>query len=133
MSPASYLAAPPRVARANCSTLVTIRSMANWALYGAVILAVLSAISALAYVITQALLAWRALKRLRRHAFREIDRVVELADAAGTKAEHATDSRRLQSHLARLRVTLARFAVLRQAVDEVTDAVGRVTAVYPHK
>jgi hypothetical protein len=107
--------------------------MANWALYGAVILAVLSAVSALAYVISQALLAWRALKRLRRQALREIDRVVELADAAATKAERAADSTRLRADLARLRVTLARFAVLRQAVDEVTDTVGRATAVYPRK
>jgi len=107
--------------------------MADWALYGAVILAVLSAISALAYVIAQALVAWRALKRLRRHAFAAVDRVVELTDTAATKAEHAADSSRLQAHLARLRVTLARFAVLRRAVDEVTDSVGRVTAVYPRK
>jgi hypothetical protein len=107
--------------------------MADWALYGAVILAVLSAISALAYVVTQALLAWRALKRLRRRAFKEVDRLVELADTATTKAEHAADSTRLQAHLSRLRITLARFAVLRRALDEVTETVGRVTAVYPRK
>ena len=133
MSPASYLAAPPRVAKADCSTLVTIRSMPDWALYAAVILAVLSAISALAYVITQALHAWRAVKRLRRNALREVDRLVELADETAAKAEHAADSSLLQTKLARLRVTLARFAVLRQALDEVSGTVGRVTAVYPRK
>src|SRR5438067_8698366 len=102
MSPASYLAAPPRVAKVDCSTLVTIRSMADGALYAAVILAVLSAISALAYAITQVLHAWRAVKSLRRNALREVDRLVELAD----KAEHAADSTLLQTKLARLRVTL---------------------------
>jgi hypothetical protein len=107
--------------------------MADWALYGAVILAVLSAASALAYVFTQVLIAWRALKRLRRNALREVDRVLELADEAAAKAEHAADSTLLQTKLARLRLTLARFAVLRQAVDEVSGTVGRVTAVYPRK
>jgi len=103
--------------------------MADGALYAAVILAVLSAISALAYAITQVLHAWRAVKSLRRNALREVDRLVELAD----KAEHAADSTLLQTKLARLRVTLARFAVLRQALDEVSGTVGRATAVYPRK
>jgi hypothetical protein len=133
MSPASYLAAPPRVAKVDCSTLVTIRSMADWALNAAVILAVLSATSALAYAITQVLHVWRALKRLRRNALREVDRLVELSDEAVAKAEHAADSTLLQTKLARLRVTLARFAVLRQALDEVSATAGRVTAVYPRK
>src|SRR5438067_6508005 len=133
MSPASYLAAPPRVAKVDCSTLVTIRSMADGALYAAVILAVLSAISALAYAITQVLHAWRAVKSLRRNALREVDRLVELADKAAAKAEHAVDSTLLQTKLARLRVPLARFAVLRQALDEVSGTVGRATAVYPRK
>jgi hypothetical protein len=107
--------------------------MADWALYAAVILAVLSAISALVYVITQVLHAWRALKNLRRNALREVDRLVELADKATAKAEHAADATLLQTKLARLRVTLARFAVLRQALDEVSATAGRVTAVYPRK
>ena len=133
MSPASYLAAPPRVAKVDCSTLVTIRSMADWALYAAVILAVLSAISALAYSITQMLHAWRAVKGLRRNTLREVDRLVGHAEKAAAKAEHAADSTLLQTKLARLRITLARFAVLRQALDEVSGTVDRVTAVYPRK
>jgi hypothetical protein len=133
MSPASYLAAPPRVAKVDCSTLVTIRSMADWALYAAVILAVLSAISALVYAVTQVLHAWRAVKSLRRNALQGVDRLVQLADEAAAKAEHAADSKLLQTKLSHLRVTLARFAVLRQALDEVSGTVGRVTAVYPRK
>src|SRR5437016_5088727 len=66
--------------------------MADGALYAAVILAVLSAISALAYAITQVLHAWRAVKSLRRNALREGDRLVELADKAAAKAEPAADS-----------------------------------------
>ena len=107
--------------------------MADWAIYAAIGLAALSAISALAYVIAQSLLAWRAFKRLRRHAFREIDRVLTLTEAAAAKSERLAEGTRLQESLARFRVTLARFAILRQAVDEVTDSVGRIAAVYPRK
>jgi hypothetical protein len=32
-----------------------------------------------------------------------------------------------------LRVTLTRFAVLREALDEATGAVGRLASVYPRK
>jgi hypothetical protein len=107
--------------------------MPDWAVYGAVALATLSSISALAYLIAQALLAWRAFKRLRRHAFKELDRVLALAEAGAEKAQQLGEGTRLQESLARLRVTLARFAILRRAVDEVSDSVGRVTAVYPRK
>jgi hypothetical protein len=132
MSPASYLAAPPRVARANCSTLVTIRSMPSWAVDGAAVLAVFAAISALAYAVAQSLLAWRAFKRFRRHASRELDRVTSLADVASEKAARA-DAAQLEESLAALRISLARFAVLRKAADEVTETVDRVAAFYPRK
>jgi hypothetical protein len=39
----------------------------------------------------------------------------------------------LEAVLARFRVSRARLAVLRFAVKDVTDSVGRVTAVYPRK
>jgi ABC-type transporter Mla subunit MlaD len=42
-------------------------------------------------------------------------------------------SARLQATLARLRASLARMAVLRAAVQDAQDAVGRLAAVYPRK
>ena len=106
--------------------------MPNWAVYGAVMLAILSASCALAYVFTQSLLAWRALKRLRRHASKELERVSSLADTAAEKAQYA-DAAGLQESLGRLQLSLARFAVLQAAVEEVSETVDRVTAFYPRK
>ncbi len=40
---------------------------------------------------------------------------------------------RLEASLARLRGSLARAAVLRAAVQDVHDSLGRLTAVYPRK
>ena len=40
---------------------------------------------------------------------------------------------RLEAHTARLRTDLARFAVLRAALQDVRDSFGRILAVYPRK
>jgi hypothetical protein len=47
--------------------------------------------------------------------------------------DQASDTRRLDEARARLQVTLARLAVLREAVDEATSGVRRLAAVYPRK
>jgi hypothetical protein len=132
MSPASYLAAPPRVARGNCSTVVTILPV-DWAVYGALIAGFLAILGALVFLGVRVLQAWRGLKRLRRHTAKELDRLAQLGEETARKAETAGDTAELDRSLARLRVTLARFNVLRAALDEATDVVTRVTAVYPRK
>jgi uncharacterized membrane protein YcjF (UPF0283 family) len=132
MSPASYLAAPPRVAKADSSTIDTIAPV-DWAVYGALAAGFLAVSAAIAFLVVRVLQAWRTLKRLRRHSARELDRLADLGEQTAEKAAAAGDTTALTESLARLRVTLARFAVLRAALDEATDAVTRVTAVYPRK
>lgn len=105
----------------------------DWAIYGALIVGFLAVAAAAAYLVVQALTAWRAFKRLRRHTAKELAALANAADATAHAAERATDQSRLNASLAELRVALAQFAVLRSALDEATDAFGRFTAVYPRK
>lgn len=129
MSPASYLAAPPRVARANCSTLVTIRSMWDWLVYAALIVTALAILGALALLAVRVLQALRSFKRLRRHVSRDLGRVAEKADAVADKAAAVSGDPELDASLARLRESLAQLAVLRAAWEEATA----FTAYIPRK
>jgi hypothetical protein len=52
---------------------------------------------------------------------------------AGRSATFGAGSPRLEAVSARFRISRARLAVLRSAVKDVRDSVGRVTAVYPRK
>ena len=126
MSPASYLAAPPRVAVVNCTTLVTIRPMWDWLIYAALIVAVLAVLAALAFLAVRILRAWRDLKRLRRHVARELERLADRLERLTDSAERASDTSRLDERLDHLRGALARFAVLRGAVDEATSFLALV-------
>jgi hypothetical protein len=105
----------------------------DWAIYGALIAGFLAVCGGMAFLVVRILQAWRALKRLRRHVGKELDRLAGLAGQTVEKAANATDSTQLTESVGRLRVTLARFAVLRQALDEATAAFGRIAAVYPRK
>ena len=108
--------------------------MWDWIVLAAVLVGAIGILAALVHLAVRVLQAWRDLKRLRRHVAKELDRLADagsrrLTDAAG----RASDPTRLEKRLDHLRATLARFAVLREALDEVTDAVGRVTAFIPSK
>jgi hypothetical protein len=107
----------------------------NWAIYGALIVGFLAGSAAIAYLAVRALAAWRALKRLRRGVGRELERLADLGEATADKLETVTvtDTAKFESSLSRLRVDLARFAVLRQALDETQDAFKRFAFVYPRK
>ena len=129
MSPASYLAAPPRVAVVNCSTVVTIRSMWDWLVYAALILGALAVLAALALLVARVLQAWRSFKRLRRHVFRDLDLVAEKMEATLDKVEAASDTSDLDASVARLRRSLAQLALLREAWSEATS----FTALIPRK
>ena len=136
MSPASYLTAPPRVAEPDCSTGFPHGydpGVWNWAIYGALIVGFLAGSAAIAYLVVRALEAWRALKRLRRGLGRELERLADLGEATADKIGAATDSPKLESSLSGLRVGLARFAVLRRALDETQDTFTRFALVYPRK
>jgi len=105
----------------------------NWAIYGALIVGFLAGAAALAYVAVRALEGWRAFKRLRRGIGRELGRLADLGETTADKLGTATDTEELESSLSRLRLDLARFAVLRRALDEAQDTFRRFALVFPHK
>ena len=105
----------------------------DWAVYGALIAGFLAVSGAIVFLVVRILQAWRALKRLRRHTAKELDRLAHLAEQTTEKAAAAAETTRIEESVGRLRLTLARFAVLRSAIDEATDALSRFTAVYPRK
>jgi hypothetical protein len=103
----------------------------DWAIYGALIVGGLgTAITATLFVV-RGLRAWRELKRFRRRLSMELERLADLGETTVQKLETATSTAELEESLSRLRVTLARFAVLRTSLDESLDTFRRLTAVYP--
>ena len=133
MSPASYLTAPPRVAAAIVAPLVTIVPMWNWAIWGALILAALAGVGALALLAARSVKAWRDLQEARRDVVHGLGELQASGEAVAAKLEAAGDTAELQESLGRLRVSLARLAVLRAALGEAQETFGRVTAVVPRK
>jgi uncharacterized membrane protein YcjF (UPF0283 family) len=105
----------------------------DWAIWTALIVGALAVLAALGYLAVRLLQGWRTVKRFRRHLGKELERLADAGERTAEAAARATDTTELDQSLGRLRVTLARFAVLREALDEATGAVGRLTAVYPRK
>ena len=107
--------------------------MSNWAVYAALVVSFAGVAAAVVFLVRRFLHGWRALRSLRRNLGRELNRLADLGEVTVEKIAAVSDASRLDASLSRLRVTLARFAVLRAAVDEVGDTFGRLTAVYPRK
>jgi hypothetical protein len=105
----------------------------DWAIYAAHAVGFLAVAAGLGFLVVRVLDAWRAFKRLRRHLGRELDRLADLGERTAENAARATDTSELDASLARLRIALARFALLREAIDEATGTFGRFAAVYPRK
>jgi len=107
--------------------------MWDWAVWSALILAGVAGIGALALLAMRAREAWRAVKDARRDVLARLDDLATAGETTADKVARAGDTRELQESLGRLRVTLARFAVLRAAIREAQDIVERATAVVPRK
>ena len=105
----------------------------DWAIYGALIAAAIAIVAAAASLAVRALRAWRDFKRFRRHLAKALKALADSAEATSQTAERVADQSKLEASLARLRTGLAQFNVLRAALDEATDGIRRVTAVYPRK
>jgi hypothetical protein len=105
----------------------------EWTIWTALIVGAFAVLAALGYLGVRILQGWRTLKRFRRHLGKELAQLADAGEHTAEAAARATDTTELDQSLGRLRVTLARFAVLREALDEATGAVGRLTAVYPRK
>src|SRR5437868_7581924 len=117
MSPASYLAAPPRVASAIVAPRTTIVHV-DWAIYGALIVGALATLGAAVFLTIRALQAWRTFKRFRRHLAKALQSLADGAERTSQTAERITDQSALEQSLARLRIALRGFNVLRAALDE---------------
>jgi hypothetical protein len=107
--------------------------MWDWAVWAALILAGLAGIAALVLLAMRALRAWRAFRATRAAILGGLDDFAAKAQAVSDKVATAGDTAELQDSLARLRLSLARFAVLRAALDEAQDTFGRMVAVVPRK
>src|ERR671926_766368 len=102
----------------------------DWTVYGALIAGILAFFAAAAFLAVRVLQGWRTLKRARRHLARSLAELATSSERTGEIVERISDQRELEGSLARLRVATRRLNVLRAAVDEVTDSLGRITAVY---
>lgn len=77
---------------------------------------------------------WRTLRRFGERVDGTFNGITEAADRLQAASEAAgADLPRLEAAKERLRVSLARVAVLRAAVRDVQEAVAGVTAFYPRK
>ncbi|MDE3024415.1 MAG: hypothetical protein KGI93_02470 [Acidobacteriota bacterium] len=103
--------------------------MWDWLVYAALGLAAVAVMASLGLLAVRALQAWRSVKRLRRHVFRDLDTVAEKVEATLDAIESASDTAELAASLARLRRSLERLALLREAWSEAT----RFTALVPRK
>lgn len=77
---------------------------------------------------------WRILKSFvstLEGSFQQL--TASLEQLAGNAETFGAASPKLDASLARLRGSLARAAVLRAAVEDARDSLGRLTAVYPRK
>jgi predicted transcriptional regulator len=105
----------------------------DWAIYGALVFGGVTVVAAAAFLVVRVLQGWRELKRFRRHLARGLNDLAAKAERTGELVERISDQGELQDTLSRLRLTLTKFNVLRAAVDEVSESLTRVAAVYPRK
>jgi len=108
--------------------------MWDWVIWAVLIGVVLAGVAALVLLVLRASEAWRALEDTRRGVIDGLDEFASKAETTAHRLEATTDDTgELQETLGRLRVSLARLAVLRAAIDEADDTVGRFTAFVPRK
>jgi hypothetical protein len=87
-----------------------------------------------AYVFLRVRRFWRILKAFVPALEGTLHELTGSIDKLGRNMESFESSTpRLETSLARLRRSLARAAVLRAAMQDVQDSLGRLTAVYPRK
>jgi len=106
--------------------------MWDWAIWAALIVAAAAGMAALALLVARSLRAWRALKETRRAVVGGLDELAARSQAVADKLAVGADTAELQESLGRLRLSLARLAVLRAAIAEADETFGRF-AVVPHK
>ena len=107
--------------------------MWDWAVWVGLGIGVLAAAGAAVFLGVRSLAVWRQVKAVRRGVVDQLEELGAKGEATAEKVAATGDTVELQESAARLRVSLARLAVLREAIDEAQDSVGRLTAVMPRK
>jgi hypothetical protein len=105
----------------------------TWTIWIALIVGGLAVLAALGFLGVRLLQGWRTLKRFRRHLGKEINGLADALERTSQATARASDRSRLDEARGRLRITLARVAILREALDEATGVFGRLTVFYPRK
>jgi len=107
--------------------------MWDWAVWGSLIVVFLAGVAALALVVARSRVALRDVRYTGRDTVRRLDDLTVKVEATADRLETAADTAELQESVGRLRVSLAKLTVLRNALDDVQDSIGRVAAVVPRK
>ena len=107
--------------------------MWDWAVWAALIVVGLAGIAALALLAVRTLEAWRAVKKTHAAVVGGLDGFAARAEAVADTLAVGADTAELQESLGRLRLSLARLAVLRAAIDEADDTFGRTITIVPYK
>jgi 3-deoxy-D-manno-octulosonic-acid transferase len=98
----------------------------DWSIWGALVVGGVAILVATAHVVARSLQAWRSLKRVRRHLVRDLDALAAAAERTAERAAQVSDATRVERSLRRLGRSLAQLAVLRAAMDDVSDAAPRI-------
>jgi hypothetical protein len=107
--------------------------MWHWAVWSALIAGALAGVAGLVLLGMRARDGWSAFKETRRSVVRQVDDLVLMAEETADKVLTAGETTELSESVGRLRLSLARLAVLRAAIDEAQDVFDRFTAVVPRK
>jgi hypothetical protein len=124
MSPASYLAAPPRVAGGMIAPLVSLTVLA-------LVVGIVAVGGSLAYAIRQALRLWRDVKAFFRGFGEATDALAQSLDRLS--AFEPPDIDRVADSAVRLRRSSAELSVLLHALGRVRDQWAGLAAIYPRK
>ena len=134
MSPASYLAAPPRVAGSSIAKKAGCYSRRTVLFWLSLAFLVVAVVGSIAFAVVRGLETWRAMKRLGGGVTGELDRIATATAEIELHLQAAAASgQSLDTSLRRLSASRARLNVLTTALADARTAFGRLTDVYPRK
>jgi hypothetical protein len=107
--------------------------MWDWAIWAALIAGAVAGIVATVRLVRRIRETLRDADYTRRETVRRIDEFAAKAEATADRLDSVGDTVELQESLGRLRLSLARLAVLRAALDEARFTFRPVAAVLPRK
>ena len=95
--------------------------MWDWAVWGALVVAICSGVTAMVLVLRRTRDAVRSVKSVQSRAVASLRALETKAELAAAKAERAGDTRELEESVARLRGSIAQLAILRAALADVGE------------